>query len=110
MTIMQVHCKSLVTGHLLIPCEHDCRAWGIAGEGKSSFVERSVAKFRRTSGASSCLFLPQQASTSTSAIRHVEMCGKSIRGVNPGLNIFREILYPGDHADLGGVEKAEGCQ
>ena len=59
------------------------RAWGIAGEGKSSFVERSVAKFRRTSGASNHV-RPQKASTSISAIRHVEMCGKSIRGVNPG--------------------------
>ena len=98
-----------MTGHLPIPCEHDCRVCGIAGEGKSSFVERSVAKFRRTSGASSRLFLPQQASIS--AIRHVEMCGKSIRGVNPGLTaISLEILHPGDHDDLGGVEKAEGSQ
>ena len=93
--------------------------FGIAGEGKSSFVERSIAKFRRTSGASrhvvSC---HNKHATTISAIRRsVEARGgTSIRGVKwceaarISLEMTDSLLRPGDHDDLGGVEKAEDSQ
>ena len=115
---MQVHCKSRVTWHVLFPCE-SAADFGIAGEGRSSIEEKSIAKFRRTSGASHhAMSCHNKHATTISAIRHsVEARGgTSIRGVKwcEAARISLEMTdsppRPGDHDDLGGVEKAEDSQ
>ena len=109
---MQVHCKSHVTWHVLFPCESTAD-FGIAGEGRSSIEEKSIARFRRTSGASHhAMSCHNKHATTISAIRHsVEARGgKWCEAVRTSLEMTDSPPRPGDHDDLGGVEKAEGSQ
>ena len=74
MTIMQVHCKSRVTWHLLFPCESTAD-FGSAGEGRSSIEEKSIAKFRRTSGASYHVMSCHNKHATTISAIHQTQCG-----------------------------------
>ena len=85
------NCYDYNAGALQKPCDLACSLscestadFGIAGEGRSSIEEKSIARFRRTSGASHhAMSCHNKHATTISAIRHsVEARGgTSIRGV-----------------------------